>query len=88
MKKILCLLAMILIFSGSVFSQTKQDTLNLQEKQYQFQVAINESQRLEAALKEQKAKAFDAWTEYQKALIPFQQPAAPVQKEEKKKKGQ
>ena len=68
-------------------AQTKQDTLTLQQKQYQFQVEITESQRLEIALKEQKAKAFDAWAEYQKALMPFQQQVQVEQKEEKKSKG-
>jgi hypothetical protein len=81
MKRFILLPALMIFFSLG-FAQTKQDTLNLQQKQYQFQVAINEAQRLEVELKEQKAKAFDAWAEYQKALLPFQQT---VQPEEKKK---
>ena len=79
-RSILLIIALTMFFTFGL-AQTKQDTLNLQKKQYQFQVAINESQKLEIALKEQKAKAFDAWAEYQKALIPFHQP------EEKKTKG-
>ena len=83
MKQIhfLILLFMVPVFC---FAQTKQDTLTLQQAQYKFQSEINKTQQLEAELKEQKAKAFDAWTEYQKSLMPFQQQVQEVQQEEKK----
>ena len=86
MKRSILLIVALTMFFTLGLAQTKQDTLTLQQKQYQFQVEITESQRLEIALKEQKAKAFDAWAEYQKALTPFQKQVQVEQKEEKKSK--
>jgi hypothetical protein len=86
MKRSILLIVALTMFFIYCPAQTKQDTLTLQQKQYQFQVEITESQRLEIALKEQKAKAFDAWAEYQKALTPFQKQVQVEQKEEKKSK--
>jgi len=67
------LLIAFLLISVSTFAQTKQDSINVQQKQYQFQTEVQKEQQLEAELNAQKIKAFDAWKEWQIAAQPFQQ---------------
>jgi len=67
------LLIVFLLISVSTFAQTKQDSANVQQKQYQFQIEVQKEQQLESELNAQKIKAFDAWKEWQIAGQPFQQ---------------
>ena len=85
MKRSIFTVLTLLVIATVCEAQTKHDSLNLQQKLSQFQKEINEANRLEIAMKEQKAKAYDAWVEYTNAELSFQQQVQKCNEEKKSK---